>query len=86
MKQKADTQLTSAKAERSGRQPLTPVQISATSPLTPEQDITGARKRPGELIPLRRHRLRLTDVTRNSKPPRNDTLTANPSSTAEKGW
>jgi hypothetical protein len=57
MKQKkADTQLTSANAERSGCQPLTPVQIAATSSLTSEQDITEARKRPGEVIPLCRRR------------------------------
>lgn len=48
--------------------PTTPEQISATPPLTPEKNATGAKKRPGEVIPLRRHRLRHANAARTPNP------------------
>jgi len=46
--------------------PRTPVHSSTTPPLAPEWNATRARKRPGDVIPLRRRRHRLADAGRKS--------------------
>ena len=67
---------------RETHRPQASKQISTTSPMKLEQSNTGARKRPGNLIPLRRRRHRLVDAARKAKPPRN-TPSANPSSASD---
>jgi hypothetical protein len=58
--------------EKMCRRPWTPEQgirqipSSPVSPLTPKEDAKGARKRPGEVIPLRRRRHRLADAARKT--------------------
>ena len=57
-------------AERETHRPQAPKRISTTSPVKLEQSTTGARKKPGDFIPLRRHRHRLADAARNTMPQR----------------
>ena len=63
--------------------PKTPGPSSTTPPLAPEWNATRARKRPGDVIPLRRRRHRLADATRKS-PSQRSSLPTNPNLTGSK--